>query len=44
MEIGSNIRPSEIQALLIYSVVKEYNNIIDTANNGNYDCLDPYNI
>tara|TARA_B100000579_G_C22844562_1_gene863565 strand:+ start:980 stop:2029 length:1050 start_codon:yes stop_codon:yes gene_type:complete len=29
MEIGSNIRPSEIQALLIYSVVKEYNNIIE---------------
>jgi len=29
MLIGSNIRPSEIQALLIYSVIKEYKNIID---------------
>jgi perosamine synthetase len=29
MEIGSNIRPSEIQALLICSVIKEYKNIIE---------------
>jgi dTDP-4-amino-4,6-dideoxygalactose transaminase len=29
MPIGFNIRPSEIQALLIYSVVKEYEEIID---------------
>ncbi len=47
MEIGSNIRPSEIQALLIYSVVKEYNNIIDnkmkTANSYKKVC-NHYNI
>ena len=30
MLIGSNIRPSEIQALMIYSVIKEYKNIIDS--------------
>ena len=29
MEIGVNIRPSEVQSLLIYSVVKEYKNIIN---------------
>ena len=50
MDIGFNIRPSEIQSLMIYSVIKEYKNIInnkmsiakfyiETCNNYNIDYI-----